>query len=139
MKLTQLYQLIREEIKASMNNPNEPDFEFSEKYSGAGGSTMELRLNYKGYKKIKHLFDSIGNPISNELKNIQADGRFWNLDLRYNEKYDYYHIVGTSYGERGIDPKMFGDANYYGSFKKNRGNKKAAEQILGMFIEKYLK
>jgi hypothetical protein len=139
MKIGQFRQLIREEIESVINNTNEPDFKFISKYSGDGKNTMELRLNHKGYEKIKHLFNSSGQPISNELKNIPAEGRLWNLSLRYDEKYDYYFIVGVSNDKDGPGYQMFGDATHYGTFKKYRGNKEAAEQILGMFIEKYLK
>jgi hypothetical protein len=102
--------------------------------SGQGKPTVVLTLGPDSWDKVKHLFDDAGRPISDEIKRISSQNYIWDLHSQsYTANGKPMHKI---YGVSG--DWTFGNAPTYYQ-QKHRGNKKAAKEVLNIFVNKYLK
>ena len=125
-----LREAIREEIKKVLNESAGYTFKDD---SGQGKSTMVLKLEPEAWEKVKHMFDTSGRPINDKITKIPSQNFSWTLHAQeYTQGEKTMHKI---YGVSG--DYTFGNAPTYYQ-QKLRGNKKAAKEVLTMFIKKYL-
>jgi hypothetical protein len=101
--------------------------------SGQGKATMILRLEPEAWEKVKNLFDNDGRPVSDEIKKIPSQNSTWSLYAQeYTKGGKAMHKI---YGVSG--DYTFGNAPTYYQ-QKLSGNKKAAKEVLTLFVNKHL-
>jgi hypothetical protein len=142
MKHIKLYEEFVNESQSYSDN-----YDYKDDTLNAGGKkTKTLILGEDGWKKVKNLFDSQGNPKSDEIKNIPGvNGTSWDLYAHfYNAKVfsgdddnkgtlkNFYRIYGKN------EESTFGD--YALTYRHSLGgNKQSAVKVFDYFINKYLK